>query len=349
MLNQILKDRGVPALKSRDEMLDIMQKEVYGYLPPKPDRLEWTVKNNYIGAFCAGKATAQYVELTAYWGEKSFKFPFVAAIPTAKGPHPFFVHINFRPQVPDRYMHTEEIIDNGFACLSFCYEDVTKDNGDFTNGLAGVLYENGERGIHDAGKIAMWAWAAQRVMDYAQQEERLDKSCAIVCGHSRLGKTALLCGATDERFQFAHSNDSGCSGAAITRDKEGETVEVITRVFPFWFCENYKQYANRESDMPFDQHYLIASVAPRYAYVASAWEDKWADPASEMLSCVAASGAYEKMGLTGFVCENRLPVIGDEYHDGNIGFHCRAGLHYFSREDWNRLTSFINKKRGSQG
>ena len=74
MLNQILKDRGVPALKSRDEMLDIMQKEVYGYLPPKPDRLEWTVKNNYIGAFCAGKATAQYVELTAYWGEKSIKF-----------------------------------------------------------------------------------------------------------------------------------------------------------------------------------------------------------------------------------------------------------------------------------
>ena len=344
MLKEILAERGVPALRTREEMLEIMQKEVYGYMPPKPDRLEWTVKNNYIGAFCAGKATAQYVELTAYWGEKSFKFPFIATIPTAQGPHPFFIHINFRPNVPDRYMHSEEIVDNGFACLSFCYEDVTKDNADFTSGLAGVLYENGERGLHDAGKIAMWAWAAQRVMDYAESEDRLDKSCAIVCGHSRLGKTALLCGATDERFKFAHSNNSGCGGASITRGKIGEKVADITNMFPYWFCENYKQYANRESEMPFDQHYMIASVAPRYAYVASAAEDLWAAPDSEMLSCVAASEAYEKMGLVGFACNDRLPEIGDVYHEGNIGFHMRAGLHYFSREDWNKLIAFINKK-----
>ena len=346
MLKQILKDRGVPALKTRGEMLDIMQYEVYGYLPQKPDKLEWTVKNNYIGNFCAGKATAQYVELTAYWGEKSFKFPFMAVIPTAKGPHPFFVHINFRPNVPDRYMPTEEIVDQGFACLSFCYEDVTKDNNDFTSGLAGVLYENGVRNPRDCGKIAMWAWAAQRVMDYAETEPRLDKSCTIVCGHSRLGKTALLCGATDERFKFAYSNNSGCSGASITRDKVGERVADITKMFPYWFCESYAQYANREHEMPFDQHYLIASVAPRYAYVASASEDLWAAPDSEMLSCVAASEAYESMGLVGFVCENRLPKIGDLYHEGCIGFHERAGLHYFSREDWNKLILFVKKKAG---
>ena len=345
MLKQILNDRKVPELRSREEMLEIMQKEVYGYMPPKPDRVEWTVKNNYIGNFCAGKATAQYVELTSYWGDKSFKFPFVAVIPTAKGPHPFFIHINFRPNVPDRYMHSEEIVDRGFACLSFCYEDVTKDNNDFTSGLAGMLYENGERGLHDAGKIAMWAWAAQRVMDYAEQESRLDKSCSIVCGHSRLGKTALFCGATDERFTFAYSNDSGCSGAAITRDKVGETVEAITRVFPYWFCENYKQYVNREHEMPFDQHYVIASVAPRYAYVASAKEDEWADPASEMLACVAATPAYEEKGLAGLICENRLPEVGDVYHAGNIGYHLRAGSHYFSREDWNKVIDFVNSKR----
>ena len=348
MLKQMLQDRNVPALRSREEMLDIMQSEVYGYLPQKPDKLEWTVKNNYIGAFCAGKATAQYVELTAHWGEKSFKFPFMAVIPTAEGPHPFFIHINFRPNVPDRYMHSEEIVDNGFACLSFCYEDVTRDNGDFTSGLAGVLYENGERGPRDAGKIAMWAWAAQRVMDYAMQEPRLDKSCAIVCGHSRLGKTALLCGATDERFAFAYSNNSGCGGAAITRDKDGEKIGDITKMFPYWFTEDYKQYAGHESEMPFDQHYLIASVAPRYAYVASASEDAWADPKSEMLACVAASAAYEEKGLEGFVCEDRLPEVGDVYHEGNIGYHLRAGLHYFSREDWNKAIAFINKKRKTQ-
>ena len=346
MLQEILTQRGVPALRSREEMLDIMQKEVYGYLPPKPDALEWSIQEPYISGFCAGKVTSQRIELTAKWGDKSFTFPFVAVIPVAEGPHPFFVHINFRPDVPDRYMSSEEITDNGFAVLSFCYNDVTTDNVDFTDGLAGVLYPNGQRGPRDAGKIAMWAWAAQRVMDYAQQEPRLDKSCAIVCGHSRLGKTALLCGATDERFTFVYSNNSGCSGAAMTRNKVGETVEVISRVFPHWFCETYRQYADNEQNMPFDQHYLIASVAPRYAYVASAKEDTWADPDSEMLSCVAATPAYEVLGLTGLICEDRLPDTGDRWHDGHIGYHLRAGLHYFGREDWNTMIAFVRSKRG---
>ena len=345
MLQQILKDRQVPALRSREEMLDIMQREVYGYLPKKPDTLTWQVQNNFISNFCAGKVTSQKIDLTATWGDKSFTFPFVAVIPVGEGPYPFFIHINFRPNVPDQYMPTEEITDNGFAVLSFCYNDVTTDNNDFTNGLAGVLYEGRERGPLEAGKIAMWAWAAQRVLDYAEQEPRLDKSCVTVCGHSRLGKTALLCGATDQRFTFTYSNNSGCSGAAMTRDKMGETVEVISRVFPHWFCTGYRQYADREHEMPFDQHYLIASVAPRYAYVASAEQDTWADPYSEMLSCVAATPAYEALGLDGILCEDRLPEAGDRWHAGSIGYHLRAGEHYFGREDWNTVMDFIRSKR----
>ena len=148
------------------------------------------------------------------------------------------------------------------------------------------------------------------------------------------GKTALVTGATDERFAMAHSNDSGCSGAAITRGKVGESTAKICEVFPYWFCENYKKYADNEDAMPFDQHYLIASIAPRKAYVASAIEDTWADPSHEMLACVAASETYENAGLTGFVCEDRLPETGDRFHEGNIGYHLRAGTHYFGREDW---------------
>ena len=96
--------------------------------------------------------------------------------------------------------------------------------------------------------------------------------------------------------------------------------------------------------MPFDQHFLIASIAPRYTYVASALEDSWADPASEMLSCVAASPAYESLGMKGIVCEDRLPAAGDEYHEGNIGYHLREGLHYFGREDWLKLMKFVKEK-----
>lgn len=340
MLQEILKERGVPPLTTREEMLDVLQKEVYGYLPLAPRSIRFEEKKNVIPNFCAGKATCTKVTAICEIEEGEFSFPFYFTCPTAEGKYPFFVHINFRPDVPDRYQPTEEIIDSGFAVLSFNYKDVTSDDNDMKNGLAGVLYAHKKRGPSDAGKIAMWAWAAQRVMDYAVTKETLDAAHGIVCGHSRLGKTALLAAATDERFFAAYSNDSGCSGAAITRQKQGETVRDICTAFPYWFCKNYYKYINREETMPFDQHYLIASIAPRFVLVGSASEDLWADPASEMLACVAASDAF----TGGFVAEDRLPQIDDKFFDGDIGYHLRKGLHYFSRQDWNRLIEFIRTK-----
>ena len=345
MLENLLKEKNLPAFKTREEMLDILQKEEYGYMPPVPESTEYKVTENYIPNFCAGKAISQKVEIVTKICGKEFSFPCYVTIPSKEGKHPFFICINFRDNVPDRYIPVEEIIDNGFAVLSFCYSDVTSDSGDLTDGLSGVLYENGKRNPSDAGKIAMWAWAAQRVMDYAQTLDCLNFDLSIVCGHSRLGKTALLTAATDERFKFAFSNDSGCSGAAISRGKIGESVENICKAFPYWFCENYQKYANNEENMPFDQHFLAASVAPRYVYIASAKEDTWADPDSEMLTCVAVSEVYEKYGKTGFVCPDRLPQVGDEFHEGSVGYHLRAGLHYFSREDWLKVIKFINKHR----
>jgi hypothetical protein len=188
----------------------------------------------------------------------------------------------------------------------------------------------------------MWAWAAQRVMDYALTLDRLDPARGTVCGHSRLGKTALLAAATDTRFACAYSNDSGCSGAALARGTKGETVKDICERFPFWFCENYKKYADNEENMPFDQHYLIACIAPRYVHLGSASDDWWADPKSQYLSCVAAGEAFEN----GFKYENRLPQIGDCFIQGDVAFHMRKGLHYYSREDWLKSIEFINSKQG---
>ena len=342
MFYKMLQERNLPALQSREKMLDILQAEEYGILPPKPTRLSWTVEEDVIKKFCAGKAVLNKITLHCEMGDKTFSFPCHLALPTEEGKHPFFVHINFRADVPDRYMPTEELIDNGFAVFSFCYKDVTDDNEDFSDGLAGVLFGNSGRKPTDAGKIAMWAWAAHRVMDYAQTlADQLDLEYAVVCGHSRLGKTALLTAATDERFTFAYSNNSGCSGAAITRDKQGETVQKICNRFPYWFCENYKKYIEREAQMPFDQHYLLACIAPRKVLVGSASEDLWADPVSEQLCCVAAAPAFKN----GFVFPNTPAEIGEEFFAGDIGYHLRKGLHYFRREDWQKLIKFVNTHR----
>lgn len=337
----MLQKRNLPKFLSKQQMLDMILKEEYGYMPPEPDEISWVIEKNQIPNFCAGKAVCNKVNIKVKLNNNDFSFPVYASIPVNQKNIPFFICINFRDNVPDRYIPVEEIIDNGFAVLSFCYNDITADNDDFTNGLAGILYKDGKRNPYDAGKIAIWAWACQRVMDYAETVAELDKKCATVCGHSRLGKTALLAAACDERFFCAYSNDSGCSGAAISRNKNGEKISDICSKFPYWFCQNYKKYIDKENSMPFDQHFLTALIAPRLLYIASAQDDTWADPVSEMLNCVAIDDVYRNYNKKGFIFENRPPVAGDVYHEGSVGYHLRHGAHYFSREDWNYLMQFI--------
>ena len=342
MLHDIVEKRKLPKLKTRDEMLEILQREEYGFMPPKPESVTFIEKHNVIPNFCAGKAVCNKIIAQAVVNGKEFCFPFYAVMPFGSTKHSFFVHINFSNNITDIYQPTEELVDSGFAVLCFDYRDVTSDNNDMTSGLSGVLYPEGKRSPTDAGKIAMWAWAAQRVLDYAYtRSDCLDLENAVVCGHSRLGKTALLAAATDERFKFAYSNNSGSSGASISRGKTGETVELISRVFPFWFCENYRKYADKEYEMPFDQHYLVASIAPRCVLIGSASKDDWSDPLGEMLTCIAAGDAFKN----GFKFENRPPQDNDCFFDGDIGYHMRKGLHYFSRQDWQRLVEFVNKHK----
>ena len=336
-----IKKRGLPELKGREEMLKVLQQEEYGRMILPPEKISFTVAEEVVPRFCAGKATLNRIIADCVIEGKEFSFPFYVALPTKKGKHPFFVHVNFRGDMPDRFQPTEELIDSGFAVLTVCHNDVTKDNNDFLDGLSGIIYPDGKREADGAGKINMWAWAASRVLDYAvTQSDVLDLEKSVVCGHSRLGKTALVAAAFDERFKYCYSNDSGCGGAAIARNNTGETVENICDRFYYWFCENYKKYINNEEIMPFDQHYLVASIAPRKVLIGSASEDAWADPKSEQLCCFAASDAFEN----GFICD-RQAQEGDEFFDGDLGYHLRKGPHYFGREDWNKLIKFVNLKR----
>lgn len=340
MLKQLLAARNLPPLQSREAMLETLQTQIYGRIPPVPEALTFRVEKNIIPNFCAGKAELSKVEASFTVNGRSASFPFFTALPTDGKKHPFFVLMNFRDAIPDRYLPTEELIDNGFAVISAYYKDVTSDDGDWDNGISAALCKNTPRQPEDPGKIAMWAWALHRMLDYAYtRDDVLDLDGSIVCGHSRLGKTALLAAATDERFRFAYSNDSGCTGAAISRGKTGETIQDICTRFPYWFCENYKTYMGNEDKLSCDQHFLAASIAPRKVLIGSGSEDHWADPNSEFLCCVAAGPAF----ANGFVGPDRLPEVGEAFLDGDIGYHLRKGLHYFSRADWLRLIEFVHR------
>ncbi len=335
---------GLSEWKGKREIIKkLLQEEEYGYIPESPDKISFS-EEVVLKNFCAGKADLKKITVTLYIGEKSFSFPVYSAVPHIGGPHPAIVHINFRDSVPDRYMPSEEILDNGFAVFSLCYTDITSDGEDFSSGLAGLIFEDGKRSNADSGKIAIWAFAAMRVMDYIETLENVDKSKVSVCGHSRLGKTALLAAAFDERFCCGFSNDSGCSGAALSRGKAGETVDDICKTFPYWFCENYKKYRKKEEEIPFDQHFLVSLIAPRYAYIASAEEDAWSDPKSEQLCALSASDAWKLYGKNGLICKEEFAKCGDFYNEGAIGYHLREGTHYFSRADWQGFMKFLKLK-----
>lgn len=333
----------MPDGMTKRDIVSLLLKEEYGYLPDAPHQVSADVVS-IDNSFCAGKADLLTLNLICGLDQGNFSFPVYYARKKAEGPVPCFIHINFRDSVPDRYQPTEELIDAGYSVMTFCYKDVTSDDGDFKNGLAGIVYPDGKRKPDQCGKIGLWAWAVMRVMDYAVTLKELDGCKISVVGHSRLGKTALLAGALDERFYCAFSNDSGCSGAALARGNTGETVGKILDNFSFWFCENYKKYAGNENKLAFDQHFLIAANYPHRVYVASAEDDWWACPSNEYLACTAASGFFEKSGSCGFFHPQRLPAAGEFFHNGNIGYHMREGSHYLSRTDWQFYIKFLNAK-----
>lgn len=323
----------------KSEIVDLLLREEYGYLPEAPNSVHAELVTRDKG-FCAGKADLEVYNLVCECSFGRFSFPIRVVIPKKNRPVPAFVHINFRPDVPDKYQPTEEIIDAGYAVLSFCYKEVTSDDGDFTDCLAGFVYPDGKRAPDSCGKLGLWAWAAMRVLDYALTLDSIDPSRISVTGHSRLGKTALLAGMLDERFYCVFSNDSGCSGASIARNNDGETVKKIVDRFPYWFCENYYKYSDNEDSMPFDQHFLVAANYPHRVYVASAEEDAWACPKNEFLSCTLASDFYKKHGGKGFHAD-AMPECGKPITGGDIGYHIRKGSHYQSREDWNYYIKFL--------
>ena len=344
-LHEELKKRNVPDIlvpnmnweQRRIEILELLAREEYGNSPKGAFNVTSEIVS-YSEKDYAGKASSSQVKIKVNTDEGLFTFPIYQFVPNNVEKPPVFLHIAFRDNIPDEYMPVEEILDNGFALVMFCYNDITLDKrDDFTSGVAKMY----SRKKYSWGKIAMWAWAASRVMDYLQTYTRLDLDNVAVIGHSRLGKTALWCGANDTRFKYVFANDSGCSGDAITRGKTGEHIADITHHFDYWFCDEYKKYIGNEDALPFDQHFLVAAIAPRYVYCGAAIDDAWADPYSQFLSYYAASEVYESLGMKPLSCADKYPEAGDTFADGDIGYHLRSGSHYLSRYDWGKYMSFM--------
>jgi hypothetical protein len=201
-------------------------------------------------------------------------------------------------------------------------------------------YQPGRKTPDQWQALGAWAWGTSRIADYLQTQKRVDMNKLITMGHSRHGKAALWAGAQDKRFKIVIANESVCGGAALSKRVFGETVARITSAFPHWFCPAFNQYASNEANLPFDQHELIALMAPRYVYIASAVEDTWADPKGEFLSGYYAGPVYELYGLKGLGTNVHPPLHQPIMND--VGYHIREGVHDVTEYDWKCFMDFAD-------
>ena len=354
--------------KRRAEILDIFAREMYGQPPPPPEAIVWDVIGEKLTF--AGFARMRQIRLWFRADRSGPSFDWFVFLPRfAKGPVPTILQLNYRGAEeymsggrltdPDETSHCSlpMILARGYAFMTARYTDIAPDPFPCTRDLKPPTGESARYpyvGVFDLWPkrdesrtdnttvLGAWAWALSRGLDLAERMPETDATRAVVTGCSRLGKAAFIAAARDERFKVCVANQCGGGGITLSKRNFGESVRTEMTNFRHWYCSAYDKYVDHESAMPFDQHLMVAAIAPR-ALLVQGFDDYWYDTEGEYLSCRAASPVWRFLGGKGFP-DKPFPAEFDTSCIGeDLGYVRRFRHHGLSAQDWVWLLDFADR------
>jgi hypothetical protein len=253
----------------------------------------------------------------------------------------------------EKVWNAELLVDRGYGLATFYNGDFVPDNAELAAEKLKQFAAPGSSPGNATATIAAWAWGLSRAVDYLVTDPTVDAKRIAVVGHSRNGKTALLAAAMDERFALAIPSQAGCGGTAPCRvnpelakpNEKGrptaETLAVINKAFPHWFCGNFKQFNEEPARLPFDQHALIALCAPRPVLVSNATEDLWANPAGQFDLLKAADPVYRLVAGDGL--DPAAKMEPNHLVASRLGYFIRPGKHEMSTIDWSAWLDYADR------
>lgn len=354
---------------------DMLMSQVYGSMPPDMD--VHVLSDELITTdLLEGKASLRAVKLRFGDSEPAITLDVHFVVPNTKGPHPVILGASFCPnhtalpfegvEPPDAIypgfcdkeswatpiflfvfgMHIssppiEKIIDHGFAFGAYYPGQVVPDSATEAPAVLAAL-PRGDMKHGPYAAIGIWAWSASRIVDYVEMAPDLDSDRIILFGHSRYGKSSLLAGALDTRIAGVIAHQSGTGGASLQSNDIGEPIKAITENYPHWFTPNYALFAEQQTDMPFDQHALLALMAPRPVLLGNSARDQWSDPKGAFASARAAGEVYKLYGEPGFEADS----LKEFDPDAPITFEFRTGTHGITTRDWEYFLTWLDAKFG---
>jgi hypothetical protein len=360
----------------RPELKALFQHYMYGYLPAAP-KIKATVGKSFNDAL-GGKASIKEVTIDLGQPDAPKIYVLVITPNQTKAPAPAILGLNFcgnhtvlndpRVSLNPNWIPTSQycpgVVNNrateaargkgidsewgiadaiarGVAIVTFYNGDLAPDTPDFTRGVFPHFAATNATKETSWGNVAAWSWGFHRVVDYLVTDKAIDKNRIAAFGHSRMGKAAIFAAAMDERIAMAFPHQAGMGGTSPNRGTVGESVKAINDRFPHWFNDTFPLFSDNTAKLPFDQHSLVALMAPRPVMFSCAVEDIWSNPAGQFEVLQAASKVYQFLGVEGLNA-TKMPEAGMAVNS-RLGFFYRGGKHSTIGEDWKAFLDFADK------